>query len=46
MYKKQKSKVETQKVRRQTAGKILFDIQKAKSNKKIIRYTHTFIFAE
>ena len=37
--KKQKSKVEKQKIRRQTARKILFDIQKAKSNTKVVRYT-------
>ena len=43
--KKQKSKAEKQKIRRQIARKILFDIQKAKSNTKVIRYTYTF-FAE
>ena len=39
--KKQKSKTDKQKIR-QTARKILFNIQKAKSNTKAIRYTYTF----
>ena len=42
--KKQKPKAEEQKIRRQTARKILFDIQEAKSNTKVIRYTYRFFY--
>ena len=42
--KKQKSKVEKQKIRRQTARKIIFDIQKAKSNTKVILGIHIYTF--
>ena len=40
---KKAEKAEKQKIRRQSARKILFDIQKAKSNTKVIRYIYIFL---